>query len=80
MDRATILKKWSESSLTAKNNYVNGRKTDLVAVHNAGVPDEQLTEGAGWTPRLRTTVHHPLVVPVLVALEAGAGRAGVAGR
>lgn len=80
MDRATILKKWSESSLTAKNNYVNGRKTDLVAVHNAGVPDEHLTEGAGWTPRLRTTVHHPLVVPVLVALEAGAGRAGVAGR
>ncbi|WP_257135946.1 polysaccharide lyase family 1 protein, partial [Streptomyces sp. rh206] len=77
VDRATILKKWSESSLTAKNNYVDGRKTDLVAVHNAGVPDEHLTEGADWTPRLRTTVHHPLVVPVLVALEAGAGRAGV---
>ncbi|MDF9808915.1 pectate lyase [Streptomyces anulatus] len=76
VDRATILKKWSESSLTAKNNYVDGRKTDLVAVHNAGVPGEHLTEGAGWTPRLRTTVHHPLVVPVLVALEAGAGRAG----
>ncbi|MBQ1116364.1 polysaccharide lyase family 1 protein [Streptomyces sp. C3-3] len=80
VDRATILKKWSESSLTAKNNYVDGRKTDLVAVHNAGVPGEHLTEGAGWTPRLRTTVHHPLVVPVLVALEAGAGRAGVIGR
>ncbi|MFJ6142938.1 polysaccharide lyase family 1 protein [Streptomyces anulatus] len=80
VDRATILKKWSESSLTAKNNYVDGRKTDLVAVHNAGVPGEHLTEGAGWTPRLRTTVHHPLVVPVLVALEAGAGRAGVTGR
>ncbi|KQX26905.1 pectate lyase [Streptomyces sp. Root63] len=79
VDRATILKKWSESSLTAKNNYVDGRKTDLVAVHNAGVPGEHLTEGAGWTPRLRTTVHHPLVVPVLVALEAGAGRAGVTG-
>ncbi|MEV7114452.1 pectate lyase family protein [Streptomyces anulatus] len=80
VDRATILKKWSESSLTAKNNYVDGRKTDLVAVHNAGVPGEHLTEGAGWTPRLRTTVHHPLVVPVLVALEAGAGRAGVTRR
>ncbi|GGY56006.1 pectate lyase [Streptomyces anulatus] len=80
VDRATILKKWSESSLTAKNNYVDGRKTDLVAVHNAGVPGEHLTEGAGWTPRLRTTVHHPLVVPGLVALKAGAGRAGVTGR
>ncbi|MET7579896.1 MULTISPECIES: pectate lyase family protein [Streptomyces] len=79
VDRATILKKWSESSLTAENNYVNGRKTDLVAVHNAGVPAEQLTEGAGWTPGLRTSVHHPLVVPVVVALKAGAGKASVTG-
>ncbi|MFD4033192.1 polysaccharide lyase family 1 protein [Streptomyces sp. NPDC058637] len=73
-DKATILKKWSESPLTAGNNYVNGRKTDLIAVHNAGVPTEQLTEGAGWTPVLRDRVDHPLVVPVLVALKAGAGR------
>ncbi|MET9590405.1 polysaccharide lyase family 1 protein [Streptomyces sp. NPDC006516] len=77
-DKATILKKWSESSLTAENNYVNGRKTDLVAVHNAGVPTEQLTEGAGWTPTLRTKVSHPLLVPVLVGLKAGAGK--VSGR
>ncbi|WP_405661215.1 pectate lyase [Streptomyces sp. NBC_01166] len=73
-DKATILKKWSESSLTAGNNYVNGRKTDLIAVHNAGVPAEQLTEGAGWTPTLRTKVDHPLVVPLLVGLKAGAGK------
>ncbi|MFF0071383.1 polysaccharide lyase family 1 protein [Streptomyces sp. NPDC005494] len=77
-DKATILKKWSESSLTAEDNYVNGRKTDLVAVHNAGVPTEQLTEGAGWTPTLRTKVSHPLLVPVLVGLKAGAGK--VSGR
>ncbi|MFF5896634.1 polysaccharide lyase family 1 protein [Streptomyces argenteolus] len=77
-DKATILKKWSESSLTAENNYVNGRTTDLVAVHNAGVPTEQLTEGAGWTPTLRTKVSHPLLVPVLVGLKAGAGK--VSGR
>ncbi|MFE2020651.1 polysaccharide lyase family 1 protein [Streptomyces sp. NPDC059499] len=77
-DKATILKKWSESSLTADDNYVNGRRTDLIAVHNAGVPAEQLTVGAGWTPELRTKVDHPLVVPVLVALKAGAGR--VSGR
>ncbi|MFS0692037.1 pectate lyase family protein [Streptomyces nitrosporeus] len=74
-DKATILKKWSESSLTAGGNYVNGRKTDLIAVHNAGVPTEHLTEGAGWTPTLRTKVNHPLVVPVLVGLKAGAGKA-----
>ncbi|MFF1461084.1 polysaccharide lyase family 1 protein [Streptomyces sp. NPDC058330] len=74
VDKATILKKWSESSLTAGDNYVNGRKTDLIAVHNAGVPAEHLTEGAGWKPKLRTEVDHPLVVPLLVALKAGAGR------
>ncbi|WP_327119856.1 pectate lyase [Streptomyces sp. NBC_01341] len=74
LDKATILKKWSESSLTAGDNYVNGRRTDLIAVHNAGVPAEQLTEGAGWTPSLRTRIDHPLVVPVLVGLAAGAGR------
>ncbi|MFE5073880.1 pectate lyase family protein [Streptomyces halstedii] len=74
VDKATILKKWSESSLTAGDNYVNGRKTDLIAVHNAGVPAEHLTEGADWKPKLRTTVDHPLVVPLVVALKAGAGR------
>ncbi|MFD0022046.1 polysaccharide lyase family 1 protein [Streptomyces sp. NPDC058382] len=73
-DRAKILKKWSESSLTAADNYVNGRRTDLIAVHNAGVPEEQLTAGAGWTPALRTGVVHPLLVPLLVDLGAGVGR------
>ncbi|MFJ4913834.1 polysaccharide lyase family 1 protein [Streptomyces sp. NPDC088726] len=73
-DRAKILKKWSESSLTAADNYVNGRRTDLIAVHNAGVPEEQLTSGAGWTPALRDRVDHPLLVPLLVGLGAGAGR------
>ncbi|MEU8704658.1 polysaccharide lyase family 1 protein [Streptomyces sp. NPDC048565] len=76
-DKATILKKWSESSLSAGDNYVNGRRTDLIAVHNAGVPEEQLTEGAGWTPALRAKVDHPLAVPLLVGLGAGAGRASL---
>ncbi|MEU5824543.1 pectate lyase [Streptomyces sp. NPDC047803] len=73
-DKAKILKKWSESSLTADDNWVNGRRTDLIAVHNAGVPEEQLTTGAGWTPTLRNRVDHPLLVPLVVALGAGAGR------
>ncbi|MFF9686470.1 polysaccharide lyase family 1 protein [Streptomyces sp. NPDC014623] len=76
-DKATVLKKWSEAPLTAENNYVNGRKTDLIAVHNAGVPAGQLTEGAGWTPQLRTKVSHPFVVPLLVGLGAGAGKPSV---
>lgn len=73
-DKAKILKKWSESSVSAADNYVNGRRTDLIAVHNAGVPEEQLTEGAGWTPALRTGAVHPLLVPLLVDLKAGTGR------
>jgi pectate lyase len=41
------------------------------------VPAEQLTAGAGWTPELRTKVSHPLVVPLLVGLGAGAGKPSV---
>ncbi|MDK1473365.1 pectate lyase [Streptomyces sp. 549] len=73
-DPARILKKWSEAPLTARNNLVNGRTTDLIAVHNAGVPEEQLTEGAGWKPVLRTRVDNPRAVPALVKRHAGAGR------
>ncbi len=71
---AQTLKKWSEAPLTAENNYVNGKRTDLIAVHNAEVPEETLQSGAGWTPTLRTKVNSPLVVPVVVALGAGAGK------
>ncbi|WP_030040009.1 pectate lyase family protein, partial [Streptomyces resistomycificus] len=62
---ALTLKKWKEAPLTAENNYVNGRLTDLIAVHNAEIPEETLQSGAGWTPTLRTQVHPPQVVPWL---------------
>ncbi|MEW1644776.1 pectate lyase [Streptomyces sp. NPDC091219] len=74
IDEATILKKWSEAPLTADDNYVNGRLTDLIAVHNAGVPTEILQSGAGWTPTLRTKVDPAKAVPFLVDRGAGAGR------
>ncbi|MFJ5179481.1 polysaccharide lyase family 1 protein [Streptomyces griseoviridis] len=70
----SILKKWSESSLTADDNWVNGVRTDLIAVHNAQIPAETLTAGAGWTPVLRTHVDRPQAVPHLVDRGAGAGR------
>lgn len=70
----TILKKWTEAPLTAADNWVNGHRTDLIAVHNAEVPDEILKSGAGWTPVLRTRVDSPRAVPALVARLAGAGR------
>ncbi|MGW3726390.1 pectate lyase family protein [Streptomyces sp. NPDC000851] len=69
-----VLKKWNESPLTAENNYVNGKLTDLIAVHNAEIPEETLQSGAGWKPTLRTKVDHPRAVPGIVGSRAGAGR------
>ncbi|MFJ7072382.1 polysaccharide lyase family 1 protein [Streptomyces sp. NPDC098781] len=69
-----VLKKWNEAPLTAEHNYVNGRATDLIAVHNAEIPGETLQSGAGWTPTLRTKVDNPKAVPAIVDHRAGAGR------
>ncbi|WP_432138289.1 MULTISPECIES: pectate lyase family protein [unclassified Streptomyces] len=71
---AKTLKRWNDEPLTAVNNYVNGRPVDLIAVHNAEIPDETLRRGAGWTPTLRTRVDHPRAVPHIVDHRAGAGR------
>jgi pectate lyase len=73
ISEATILKKWSEAPLTADDNYVNGTLTDLIAVHNAGVPTEILQSGAGWTPTLRTKIDPAKAVPFIVDRGAGAG-------
>jgi pectate lyase len=69
-----VLKKWNEAPLTAENNYVNGKLTDLIAVHNAEVPGEILQSGAGWTPTLRSKVDSPRAVPGIVGARAGAGK------
>ncbi|MEV0981058.1 pectate lyase [Streptomyces sp. NPDC049915] len=69
-----ILKKWKEAPVTAADNYVNGRATDLIAVHNAEIPGETLASGAGWTPTLRTHVDPPRAVPGIVDHGAGAGK------
>lgn len=71
---AKTLKKWSEAPLTARDNYVNGRLVDLIAVHNAEIPAETLQSGAGWTPTLRTKVDAPRAVPGIVGRGAGAGK------
>ncbi|MDX5566767.1 pectate lyase [Streptomyces sp. ID05-04B] len=73
---AKVLKRWSVSPLTAADNYVNGVKTDLIAVHNAQIPAETLESGAGWTPTLRTRVDPAKAVPRIVDCGAGAGRLG----
>ena len=71
---AKVLKRWNVSPLTAADNYVNGRLTDLIAVHNAEIPAETLQSGAGWTPTLRTKVDPAKKVPGIVGRGAGAGR------
>ncbi|WP_217254213.1 polysaccharide lyase family 1 protein [Streptomyces sp. AC602_WCS936] len=71
---AKVLKKWSEAPVTAAHNRVNGRSVDLIAVHNAQIPDETLQSGAGWTPTLRTKVLPAWAVPFVVGHGAGAGR------
>ncbi|MFE4062247.1 polysaccharide lyase family 1 protein [Streptomyces sp. NPDC059096] len=74
VNRAKILKKWSEAPVTTADNYVNGRPVDLLAVHNAGIPEETLRPDAGWTPVLRTAVDPPRSVPRVVDSGAGAGK------
>ncbi|WP_030263760.1 pectate lyase family protein [Streptomyces violens] len=69
-----VLKKWEDAPVTAAGNRVNGRPVDLIAVHNAEVPEEHLRSGAGWTPVLRPRVDDPRAVPALVGHRAGAGR------
>ncbi|GGV40775.1 pectate lyase [Streptomyces longisporoflavus] len=71
---AKILKKWKDAPVTADANYVNGKRVDLIAVHNAEFPEETLRSDAGWTPSLRTRVDDPRKLPKLLAREAGAGK------
>ncbi|WP_344272597.1 pectate lyase [Streptomyces hebeiensis] len=71
---ARVLKKWKDAPVTTADNYVNGRYVDLLAVHNAEIPEETLRPDAGWTPVLRTAVDAPRVVPRVVDAGAGAGK------
>ncbi|MEV7422633.1 pectate lyase [Streptomyces sp. NPDC091212] len=69
-----ILKKWSDAPVTTSGNVVNGKPVDLLAVHNAEIPEETLRPDAGWTPVLRASVDDPRAVPGLVDGGAGAGK------
>ncbi|MFD1833235.1 polysaccharide lyase family 1 protein [Streptomyces desertarenae] len=75
---ADTIRQWTPgTSMTERNNWVNRRHVDLLAEHNAANPDRLLGDDAGWTPALRTRVHHPLAVPYLVDRHAGAGKIAV---
>ncbi|RDG37020.1 pectate lyase [Streptomyces corynorhini] len=74
MPLGPVLKLWKDSPVTVAGNQVNGKYVDLLAVHNAEIPEETLRPDAGWTPVLRASVDHPRAVPGLVDGGAGAGR------
>ncbi|WUG35993.1 pectate lyase [Streptomyces sp. NBC_00459] len=69
-----VIKSWSGTSLTVRQNYVNGVETDLLTLHNESFPSEHLDDGAGWAPTLRLRVDSPSAVPRIVCRHAGAGR------
>ncbi|WP_079127168.1 pectate lyase family protein [Streptomyces sp. TP-A0874] len=74
VDPAQVIKGWKGTVLTERNNRVNGSLTDLLGLHNAAVPEEELGDDVGWRPVLRTRVDHPRLVPHIVEEGAGAGR------
>ncbi|MFI7387679.1 polysaccharide lyase family 1 protein [Streptomyces sp. NPDC049813] len=69
-----VLYRWSDYPVTARDNVVNGRATDLIAAYNAANPTTPLASGAGWTPTLRTQVDPAKDVARVVARGAGADR------
>ncbi|WP_199826156.1 pectate lyase family protein [Streptomyces sp. SBT349] len=69
-----VLHRWTAgTSVTENGNWVNGRPVDLLGAYLAANPDAPLGDDAGWTPRLRPRVDHPVAVPRLVDAWAGAG-------
>ena len=70
-----VIHQWTaDTALTERGNRVNGRPVDLLAAYRAANPDNTLGDDAGWRPTLRRELHHPLVIPPLLDLRAGAGR------
>ncbi|HEU5469539.1 MAG TPA: pectate lyase [Actinophytocola sp.] len=78
VDPGLLLFDWGGTTLTARDNVQLARfrlePIDLIAVYNA-THDPDFGTDAGWTPTLHTRIDNPRIVPLLVSLKAGAGRA-----
>ncbi|UED83528.1 pectate lyase family protein [Streptomyces profundus] len=72
-DRA-IYQWTANTGMTEHGNRVNGRSVDLLGAFQAANPEHTLGDDAGWRPELRRVVHHPLLLPLLLDIHAGAGR------
>ncbi|RMI27437.1 pectate lyase family protein [Streptomyces triticirhizae] len=70
-----VIHQWTaDTAMTERGNLVNGRPVDLLDAFHAANPSNTLGDDAGWVPTLRRELHHPLLIPLLLDLRAGAGR------
>ncbi|MDT0265145.1 pectate lyase [Streptomyces sp. DSM 44915] len=70
-----VIHQWTaNTAVTERGNWVNGRPVDLLDAYRAANPENTLGDDAGWRPELRREIHHPLLLPLLLDLRAGAGR------
>lgn len=67
-----IIGVYKGTKLTAGDNLVNGRRTNIVAAYNA-VHDPDLANVTAWSPLLRRTVHPVQAVAAQVDARAGVG-------
>ncbi|MEN3360845.1 MAG: pectate lyase, partial [Mycobacteriales bacterium] len=68
-----VIFNWGGTDIHAANNLVNGRPTDLLAAFNAANPTTPIGSATTWTPTLHTRIDPAWLVPLTVALGAGAG-------
>ena len=69
----SLLWNWGGTALTAKDNVVNGKPTDIIAEYNA-THDPDFGTDAGWTPSLVGRVDPTAGLSPLVRGHAGVGR------
>ncbi len=68
-----IIFNWGGTDIHAADNLVNGRPTDLLAAYNAANPSTPIGSNTTWTPTLHTHLDPAWLVPLTVAVGAGAG-------
>jgi pectate lyase len=67
-----IIFNWGGTDIQARDNLVNGRPTDVLAAFNAANPTTPIGAAATWTPTLHTRLDPAWLVPLTVAVGAGA--------
>lgn len=67
-----IIKYWKGQAITTRDNIINRRKVDLLALYNANAAEEaQLATDTSWQPTLRPRVHPAQAIPGLLKRRVG---------